>query len=195
MIRLIHRIIAFFLDIRFIPVILAYYIFVSTKRGQTLKADRKKWAEVIPARPDNFKTFLYLLSLPEFRTVVYYRIGFLSILFSWIAPGQNSLYLRCRNIGPGLVIQHGHSTRLGAHSVGENLQIRHNVTVGTNRSKSGNLPTIGNNVKICTGAIVLGEITIGDGATIGAGAVVVKDVPAGAVVVGNPAHEIRQKRD
>lgn len=49
-----------------------------------------------------------------------------------------------------------------------------------------NKPSIGNNVMITTNAIVIGNINIGDNAIIGAGAVVTKDVPPNAVVVGNP---------
>ena len=51
---------------------------------------------------------------------------------------------------------------------------------------------IGNNVRICTGAIVLGEIHVGDNVTIGAGSVVVKNVPDNCVVVGNPARIVKQ---
>ena len=49
------------------------------------------------------------------------------------------------------------------------------------------VPTIGNNVRIATGAIVLGSVSIGDGVLIGAGAVVVKDISSNSIVVGNPA--------
>ena len=49
-----------------------------------------------------------------------------------------------------------------------------------------------NNVRVATGAIVIGGIQIGDNATIGAGAVVVKDVPSNTTVVGNPARIIKQ---
>ena len=54
--------------------------------------------------------------------------------------------------------------------------------------------TIGNNVSIGSNATILGGITIGDYALIGAGAVVTKDVPLGAIVIGNPAKIIKNKR-
>jgi serine O-acetyltransferase len=90
-------------------------------------------------------------------------------------------------IGVGLVMQHGFSTIIEAVAIGKECQIWHNVTIGTNISNTGNKATIGDNVKICTGSMVLGRITIGNNVTIGAGCVVVKDVPSNCVVVGNPA--------
>ncbi|WP_411991586.1 hypothetical protein [Agarivorans sp. DSG3-1] len=60
--------------------------------------------------------------------------------------------------------------------------------VGVKGQSSGfGLPTIGNHVCLSAGAIVLGSVQIGENTTIGAGAVVVKDVPANSVAVGNPA--------
>ena len=53
-------------------------------------------------------------------------------------------------------------------------------------------PVIGDNVRVATGAIVIGGITIGDNVIIGAGAVVVKDVPPDCVVVGNPARIVKK---
>lgn len=58
--------------------------------------------------------------------------------------------------------------------LGENCIIRQNVTLG---QSNGRYPIIGNNVEISVGAIVVGGITIGDGAVIGAGAIVLQDVP------------------
>lgn len=175
--------------IRFIPLILFFYLYRS-KKG--LITERDYWYKIIfPNRKKNFNLFISLLELAEYRSLIYYRIGRLSNLIKWLAPGQYALFINCRNIKKGLVIQHGHSTRIGAISIGEGCQIWHNVTIGTNKSHSGNLPTIGNNVKICAGAIVIGNITIGDNSIIGAGSVVVKSVPANCVVVGNPAKIIK----
>ena len=70
------------------------------------------------------------------------------------------------------------------------------VTIGkgggtSTQNDDDEIPVIGNNVLIGTNALVLGKISIGDNATVGAGAVVTKDVPPNTVVVGNPAHSIR----
>ena len=73
---------------------------------------------------------------------------------------------------------------------GDNIYVEHQVTIGADRGTS---PVLGNNIFIGAGAKILGPITIGDGARIGANAVVVKDVPAYATVVGVPARVVRQR--
>lgn len=70
-------------------------------------------------------------------------------------------------------------------SIGENVTIFQGVTIGSMRGKGA--PTIGNNVVIAAGAAIIGKVKVGNNCFIGANAVVVKDVPDGAVVVGNPA--------
>lgn len=84
--------------------------------------------------------------------------------------------------GLGVVI-HG-DTRVGAGS-----RIYQNVTLGGRNGQGG--PIIGKDVFIGAGACVLGEISVGDGASVGANAVVLEDVPAGAVVAGVPARRVR----
>ena len=70
--------------------------------------------------------------------------------------------------------------------IGDNCRILQNVTIGGRGDNSG-VPIIGNDVLIGAGACVLGGVKIGDGAKIGANAVVVKDVPSGSTAVGIPA--------
>lgn len=95
-------------------------------------------------------------------------------------------------IGGGLKIYHGYSTIIFCHSMGENCTVYQNVTIGRGKERNGiTVPVIGNNVTIYTGAIVIGGIHIGDNAVIGAGAVVVKDVPANTTVVGQPMRMIK----
>ena len=65
------------------------------------------------------------------------------------------------------------------------------MTTGINRPIVGDRPVVGDNVRICSGAIVLGGISIGNNVTIAAGAVVVKSVPDNAVVAGNPAKIVK----
>jgi serine O-acetyltransferase len=79
--------------------------------------------------------------------------------------------------------------------IGDDVLIYQGVVMGgTSLEKKKRHPTVGNNVIIGAGAILLGPIVVGDGARIGAGSVVVKDVPAGTVVVGIPGRVIEEKK-
>jgi len=91
-----------------------------------------------------------------------------------------------------LVIWHGYSTVINAESIGNDCSIWHNVTIGKKSVKSINdRPTIGNNVSVCTGAIVVGKIDIADDVVIGAGSTVIDSIPdKGSLVVGNKAKAI-----
>jgi serine O-acetyltransferase len=86
----------------------------------------------------------------------------------------------------GIYLPHGQVVIDGIVNIGRGAAIRPWVTIGL---MEGNLqgPTIGRNVRIGTGAKILGPVTLGDGAAIGANAVVMIDVPAGATAVGVPA--------
>lgn len=92
-------------------------------------------------------------------------------------------------IGRRLFIDHGMGVVIGETAeIGDDVLVYHGVTLGGLSGSPGKRhPTIGNNVAIGAGAQVLGPITIGDGARIGANAVVTKDVPVGCTVVGIPA--------
>ncbi|SFN46597.1 serine O-acetyltransferase [Bizionia echini] len=74
--------------------------------------------------------------------------------------------------------------------IGENCSIGTNITIG-GKHPHYEVPVIGNNVYIATGAKVLGPIKIGDNVIIGANAVVLKDIPSNAVVAGIPAKIIK----
>lgn len=75
-------------------------------------------------------------------------------------------------------------------SVGNNVTIYQNVTIGRSTADSRGAPVIGHNVIIYAGAVVLGNIRVNDDAIIGANSVVRTDVPAGATVVGAPAKAV-----
>jgi serine O-acetyltransferase len=79
--------------------------------------------------------------------------------------------------------------------IGDDCLIRHNVTIGCpSHRRLAEVPRIGNDVQIGAGAMVLGAITIGDGARIGANAVVTCDIPPGAKAVVEPARIITAER-
>ncbi len=91
-------------------------------------------------------------------------------------------------IGKRFFIDHGMGVLIGATAeIGDDVTLYKGVTLGgTSLGKGKRHPTIGNDVVIGTNASVLGAITIGDGSRIGAGSVVVRDVPPKSTVVGIP---------
>lgn len=181
---MIRKIIYFFGQILFLPHVL---LFLLSKEKEIIILDlyaRKQ-------QKTNSLTICYDLSYEllinnYFRTLFYFRTnGFFSKLLRFFYPKNNTFIIDVTTkIGGGLVLAHPYATILNATSIGKNVYVNHLVTVG---EKNNQKPIIGNNVELHTNCIVIGGITIGDNAIIGAGAVVVKDVPENAIVVGNPA--------
>jgi serine O-acetyltransferase len=96
-------------------------------------------------------------------------------------------------IGPGLFIDHGSGVVIGETAeIGEDVTLYQGVTLGGTGFATGKRhPTLEDNVTIGSGAKLLGPITIGHGAKIGANSVVIHDVPSNSTVVGNPGHPVR----
>ena len=102
----------------------------------------------------------------------------------WGVVGGISIPLRCQ-IGGGLQMPHTNGIVINVSArIGCNCDIYQQVTIGEMKGKS---PTIGHRVFIGPGAKILGGVKIGDGASIGANALVIHDVPAGARVFATPA--------
>jgi serine O-acetyltransferase len=95
-------------------------------------------------------------------------------------------------IGPGLRISHGVGLVVGGCvKIGAGALLLHGVTLGApSEERWREMPTLGDRVFVGAGAAVLGAVTVGDGAVIAAGAVVTRDVPAGATVVSTARAEI-----
>jgi len=118
----------------------------------------------------------------------------ISTFFRWITgveihPGAT--------LGRRFFIDHGMGVVIGETAeIGQNCTIYHSVTLGGTSWDAGKRhPTLGNNVVIGAGAKVLGPLMIGDNARIGSNAVVVKDVPEQATVVGIPGRIVNTKKD
>ena len=87
----------------------------------------------------------------------------------------------CNKIGKGLHIVHDSCLFINAEKIGDFFTIFQNVTIGVDRK--GGRPTIGNNVRVYSNAVICGNITIGDNCIIGANAFVNRDLPADSVVI------------
>lgn len=135
-----------------------------------------------------------LVGYPEFRTLFLVRLGKKRHLIKYFMPKgalQLSFDLPREKLGGGLFIQHGYCTDLSARAIGEHCWINQRVTLGY---KGDECPTIGNNVSIGVGAVVLGGVKVGNNVRIGANAIVVHDVPDNCTVC-SPAATIVKRRD
>ena len=157
------------------------------------RMDLERWKSIYKLEMTDRHVLAYLLWMKkEFRNLFIYRNRNRLFYRIWIKifyPPMNTLFIEAEEVGGGLFIQHGFATMISAKSVGENCWINQQVTIGY--KGEGNPPVIGNNVMITCGAKVLGNITVGDNAVIGANAVVIKDVEPGAVMGGVPAKRIK----
>ena len=161
---------------------------------EKLQKDLVRWKQICKLNTTDKMAMAWLLwKHKEFRNLVIYRHGKYPVRRRLIAvfyPPLESLCIDALEIGGGLFIHHGIATIIAAKSIGENCWINQQVTIGY--KDAGEPPVIGNNVMITCGAKVLGSIYVGDGAVIGANAVVVKDIPARCVVGGIPAKIIKR---
>jgi serine O-acetyltransferase len=96
-------------------------------------------------------------------------------------------------IGSGFFIDHGSGVVIGETAeIGENVTLYQGVTLGGTGFQAGKRhPTVEDNVTIGSGAKLLGPVTVGHGAKVGANTVVVEDVPPCSTVVGNPGHPVK----
>ncbi len=136
-------------------------------------------------RLDRYAQFAYLSgALTEFRTLMHYRLRSaplaLRLPLRAVYRPEPTLTLDADTIGPGLFIQHGFATIVVAESIGSHCWINQQVTIGYDTKGK---PTLGDDVRVGAGAVVLGCVTLHDGATVGANATVIHDVGPGETVV------------
>lgn len=166
--------------VRLIPHIILYM----TKR----KAVDTDLTKVQDCKPTVMNFIKAMTRERTFRNLFYYRMGeYLSVFVKWLCPPERTLNIWCPTIGPGAHFEHNYATYLNAESIGKDFYCLHLVTLGNGK---GGRPTIGDNVRIMTGATVFGGIHIGNNVTIGANSVVMHDVPDGWTVAGVPAKRI-----
>ena len=153
-----------------------------------------------PAIHSNMEVFLY----PSFKAMLYYRVAhkqydkghyFLARLISQRAVRKTGIEIHPgAQIGKGFFIDHGTGVVIGETAIiGDNVTLYQGVTLGgTGKEHGKRHPTIGNNVMISTGAKVLGSFKIGDNCKIGAGSVVLEEVPPNSTVVGVPGRVVKR---
>lgn len=175
----------------YIPHLIIYFIFSDIRKNvnSDLTAIRQQLNFSIPL---GLQLLYQLHTNQYFRNVFYYRIGpVFDLIIGWYRPGDKYFWLPfSTKIGKGLYYAHPYSTILNAESIGENFSCLHCTTIGK-RGPGERRPRIGDNVTVGCHVAIIGDIVIGNNVIIGAGSVVVKDIPDNVVVVGNPARIIK----
>jgi serine O-acetyltransferase len=143
-------------------------------------------------------TLEVLLCYPGVHALAFHRVGHRLWQRGWIIAARFVSHVSRfltgieihpgAQLGPGLFIDHGMGVVIGETAeVGENVSLLQGVTLGgTSTRREKRHPTLGNNVVVGAGAKIIGAFKIGDGSRIGAGSVVVREVPPNSVVVGVP---------
>lgn len=165
---------------------------------------REDIGSVFDRDPAARTSFEVLTTYPGVHAVIFYRLShalwnlrlkwparFLSTLARWITGIEIH---PAAKIGRRFFIDHGMGVVVGETAeIGDDCTLYHGVTLGGTTWKKGKRhPTLGNDVVVGAGAKVLGPIVIGAAARIGSNAVVVKDIPPGATVVGIPGRVVKQ---
>ncbi len=153
-----------------------------------------------PAIKSNLEVFLY----PSFKVILSYRVAhhlyrkkhfFLARWISQRAARKTGIEIHPgARIGKGLFIDHGSGVIIGETAIiGNNVTLYQGVTLGgTGKEKGKRHPTLKDNVMVSAGAKVIGSFTVGENSKIGAGSVVLNEVPPNCTVVGVPGRIVKR---
>ena len=153
-----------------------------------------------PAIKSNLEVFLY----PSFKVILSYRVAhhlyrkkhfFLARWISQKAARKTGIEIHPgARIGKGLFIDHGSGVIIGETAIiGNNVTLYQGVTLGgTGKEKGKRHPTLKDNVMVSAGAKVIGSFTVGENSKIGAGSVVLNEVPPNCTVVGVPGRIVKR---
>ncbi len=157
-----------------------------------------------PALRNKVFGFVELLTYPGVWAITFHRIAHLlaacrlpiiPLVVSQVSRFLTGIEIHPgAKIGKGFFIDHGMGVVIGETAeIGDRVLMYHQVTLGGTSLQAGKRhPTIGDNVLLGAAAQIFGPVHIGENAQVGGGAVVTKDVPANAVVVGNPGRIVRR---
>lgn len=156
---------------------------------QRLDPAARSWLEVVLTYSGFHAMILHRLS----HRLWHYRLRLIARVIAWISRFLTGVEIHpAAQIGELCFIDHGMGVVIGETAViGNRVLLYHGVTLGgTSTRREKRHPTVGDDVVIGAGAQLIGPITIGNGARIGANAVVLKDVPERITVVGIPARPV-----
>ncbi len=163
----------------------------------------KQEIQVIRERDPAIKSNMEVLLYPSFKVILSYRVAhklyrrkhyFLARWISQRAARKTGIEIHPgARIGKGLFIDHGSGVIIGETTIiGDNVTLYQGVTLGgTGKEKGKRHPTLKDNVMVSAGAKILGSFTIGENSKIGAGSVVLEEVPPNCTVVGVPGRVVR----
>lgn len=163
----------------------------------------KEEIQVIRERDPAIKSNMEVLLYPSFKVILRYRIAhklyikkhyFLARWISQRAARKTGIEIHPgATIGKGLFIDHGSGVIIGETTIiGDNVTLYQGVTLGgTGKEQGKRHPTLEDNVMVSAGAKILGSFTIGENSKIGAGSVVLEEVPPNCTVVGVPGRIVR----
>ena len=164
----------------------------------------KEEMQVIMERDAAIKTPMEVFLYPSFKAIMRHRVAhwlfehkhyFLARWYSQRTVRKTGIEIHPgAKIGKGLFIDHGNGVIIGETTIiGDNVTLYQGVTLGgTGKEKGKRHPTIGDNVMISAGAKVLGSFTVGENSKIGAGSVVLSEVPPNCTVVGVPGRVVKR---
>ena len=153
-----------------------------------------------PAIKSNMEVFLY----SSFKAILHYRIAhklylkkhyFLARWVSQRAARKTGIEIHPGAvIGKGFFIDHGSGVIIGETTIiGDNVTLYQGVTLGGTGKETGKRhPTLGDNVMVSAGAKIIGSFTVGENSKIGAGSVVIEEVPPNCTVVGVPGRIVKR---
>lgn len=164
----------------------------------------KEEIQIIKERDPAIHSSMEVLLYPSFKVMMHYRLAHKLyvkghyFLARWVSQrGVRKTGIEIHpgaQIGKGLFIDHGNGVIIGETAIlGDNCTLYQGVTLGgTGKEQGKRHPTLGNNVMVSAGAKVLGSFKIGDNSKIGAGSVVLEEVPPYSTVVGVPGRVVRR---
>ena len=163
----------------------------------------KEEIEVIRERDPAIKSTMEVFLYPSFKVMLHYRVAhklylkkhyFLARWISQRAVRKTGIEIHPgATIGKGLFIDHGSGVIIGETAIlGNNVTLYQGVTLGgTGKEKGKRHPTLEDNVMVSAGAKVIGSFTVGKNSKIGAGSVVIEEVPPNCTVVGVPGRVVK----